>query len=297
MQLGTLSQFLEIVRTGSVRQASEHLNIAPSAISRQIANLEHRLGVKLFERKNDGMSLTAEGAVFLKYAQRTMRDIDLARAEIDEIRGLRRGHVRLYSVEGAVASYLFPAIAEFRGQYPAVTFDVVAAGNARVIEALVRDDADIGVGFNLSANIDVRVVAKLRKEIVAVTSPRHPLADRRELSLEDLQGFEIAMLDPSFGTRRLLEKAFHNAQLVVPSAVTVNAIEMAKMFAKRGYGVAIVPGFAARQECELGELVAIPFSDVSLKRATVALCVRRGRELPRAAIAFLKLLQQRIADL
>jgi len=297
MQLGTLSQFLEIVRTGSVRQASEHLNIAPSAISRQIANLEHRLGAKLFERKNDGMSLTAEGAVFLKYAQRTLRDIDLAQAEIDEIRGLRRGHVRVYSVEGAIASYLFPAIAEFRAKYPAVTFDVVATGNSRVIDALVQDDADIGVGFNPSANIDVRVIAKLRKEIVAVTSPRHPLASRRELALEDLQGVEIAMLDPSFGTRRLVDRAFLNAHLAIPSAVTVNAIEMAKMFAKRGYGVAIIPAFAARLECELGELVAIPFSDASLMRATVALCVRRGRELPRAVSAFLKLLQQRIADL
>ncbi len=293
MQLSTLSQFLEIVRTGSVRQASEHLNIAPSAMSRQIANLEHLFGAKLFERKASGMSLTAEGTAFFKYAERTVRDIDLARSEIDEIRGLRRGRVRVYSVEGAVVGYLFSTIAEFRGKYPAVTFEVVAAGNDRVIEALVTDDADIGVGFNPSPNIDVRVVAKQRKEIVVVASPYHPLAGRRELSLQDLQKVEIAMLDASFGTRHLLDRAFRDAELSIPFAVTVNAIEMAKAFAKRNYGIAILPAFAARPECERGELVANPLSEANLKRATVALCVRRGRELPRAAVAFLKLLQQR----
>ncbi|WP_448044302.1 LysR family transcriptional regulator [Bradyrhizobium liaoningense] len=294
MQLSTLSQFLEIVRTGSVRRASEQLNIAPSAMSRQIANLEHLVGAKLFERHADGMSLTAEGTAFLKYAQRTVRDIDLARSEIDEIRGLRRGRVRIHSVEGAVAGYLFSAVAEFRGKYPGVTFEVVAAGNDLVIEALVRDEADIGIGFNPSPDLNVRVVAKLRKEIVAVASPYHPFAERSELSLQDLMGAEIAMLDASFGTRRLLDRAFRNADISVPFALTVNAIEMAKAFAKRNYGIAILPAFAARYECDHGELVAIPLSEPTLKRATVALCVRRDRELPRAVAAFLKLLQEKI---
>ena len=98
MQFSALRYFLETARLGSIRQAAERLYVAPSAVSRQIALLEQRYGMPLFERHAAGMRLTLAGEVFARQAHATIRDFERLRSEIDDLQQLRRGIVRIISV-------------------------------------------------------------------------------------------------------------------------------------------------------------------------------------------------------
>lgn len=293
MHITTLRYFLEISNHGSIRKAADNLNISPSAVSRQISILERSVDASLFERRSTGMILTAEGRAFLKYAHRTVRDIDLAQSEIDDIRGLRRGQVSITSVEGPIPGYLFSMIAEFRERYNSVQFDVFAASNDVVIKRLLEDQADIGIAFNPAPNSLIRTVLERRQKIAVVASPSHPLASKKNIQLNDLCHAEIAVLDGSFGTRHLLDKALRRANLSLEFALTINSVEMAKNFAARGFGVAILPAFVTEQECIQGKLVAIPINNTLLKSAKVTVCVQAERKLSRASSAFLEYMQAR----
>ena len=148
LELTSLRYFFEAARAGSIRQAAEHIHVAPSAISRQIAKLEHEFGSPLLERHSNGVRLTPAGKLLAGQLQLTVRDLARVRSQIDELKGLRRGEVGIYCIEGLVDTYLPRAIAEFHQQYPDITFNITVASTDQIIERLLADETDIGICLN-----------------------------------------------------------------------------------------------------------------------------------------------------
>ena len=103
MSLAQLRYFVEVARLGSIRIAAERLNVAPSAISRQIQNLEDTNGIPFFERHARGVVLTQAGQIFDEYARFVLQELDRTRSDINDLKQLRRGTIRVHSVDGIVA--------------------------------------------------------------------------------------------------------------------------------------------------------------------------------------------------
>lgn len=91
LQDTALRYFLEVVRCGSISEAALRLNVAGSAISRQVSGLEDRLNTTLFERRKSGMTPTAAGELLAAYAFRNQLETEQVTQEIRELQGLRRG--------------------------------------------------------------------------------------------------------------------------------------------------------------------------------------------------------------
>jgi DNA-binding transcriptional LysR family regulator len=296
IQTTVLRYFLEIARVQSIRQAADELNVAASALSRHVANLEQELGVILFERHARGLRLTAAGEIVAAGARRTLREIEHLSSEIDDLRELRRGHVTIHAVEGIVADFLFPLLAEFIRDYPRVTYDVVVAGTEDVIDAVLDDRADIGIAFNPQPNGAIDVVCEARHPVYAVVAKGHPLVDRRALSLKELSLEPLGLPDRSFGIRQLLDRAAAQHGLSLKPSVTVNSIEMAKAYVRSCRGLTVLPAFAVVRECASGELVAIRIREPGLAQATVALCIHRDRRLSAAGQRLLVEMTERLRD-
>jgi DNA-binding transcriptional LysR family regulator len=258
MQTSVLRYFLEIARCQSIRQAAEELNIAASALSRHVSNLEYEFGVALFERHARGLRLTAAGEVFAVGARQTLRQIERIRSEIDDLRGLHRGHVTIYAVEGVVADFLLLVLANFSGTYPQITYDVVVTGTQDVIDALIEDRGDIGIAFNPQPYGEI---------------------GRSALTVKELCTQPLGLPDRSFGIRRLLDQTAAQQGISLKPSLTINSIEMAKAYARSGMGLTVLPAFAVVRECAAGELVAIRIRDAGLTSATVTLCTHRDRGL------------------
>src|SRR5262249_40566476 len=150
--------FSAVVRQGSIRAASETLHVAQSAISRQLQALEHDLGTPLFERRARGVVLTEAGQLLNVYARNAMLEIERVRSEIEALRGLHRGHVRLCTVESHIEDFLPDIIDRFRTSHPGVTFQVTTGGSDRVVHAIRNGEADIGICFNQELAPDIRNV-------------------------------------------------------------------------------------------------------------------------------------------
>src|SRR6516225_12498387 len=87
----------EVARTGSIRKAAGHLNVTSSAVNRQILDLEEELGAPLFERRPRGVRLTAAGEVFVNFLRQHNGDVERMKSQIEDLKGLRRGTVRIGS--------------------------------------------------------------------------------------------------------------------------------------------------------------------------------------------------------
>lgn len=286
MQFSALRYFLETVRLGSIRQAAEKLHIAPSAISRQIAMLEHQFGMPLFERHSSGVRPTDAGQAFARQARATIRDFERLHSEIDDLQQLRRGTVRIVCVWAAVANLLYPAVAEFLRQYPGIAFDLQVRGGASVVSSLIDEECDLAIGFEPPPHVDVQWIHSLQDPIVAIMRSDHPLAARSSLTLGDLASQPVALPDGSTVTRRLLDQAMVDAGLSFQTQVNFNGIGFGIACVRSTGLLALVPSLVARAEIEAGVLKSAQVECPTLNGTRFVLCRHRTRPRSRPAGGF-----------
>lgn len=286
--LNYLRYFHAVSRTRSIRKAAESLNVAQSAVSRQIKNLEAELGVPLFERHARGVRLTDAGEILARYTRQTMLNLERTRSEIEDLRALRRGTVNLCTVEAGIGDIVPGVIGRFRELYPGVKVAVWVRGTHGVVEALLNDDADIGLTFSTPEHPDITVVASREQRLNVVVAPTHPIGRRRSARMADLADYPVALPDASFGIRQLVDEIQRRAGLTLEPVLLTNSIQALVNFARLGQGVTFLPFFAVRSAARSGEVVAIPMSDRPARTANVDVIVHAGRRLPIAAEEFLE---------
>jgi DNA-binding transcriptional LysR family regulator len=286
MQFSVLRYFLETARLGSIRGAAEKLNVAPSAVSRQIALLEDSYGMPLFERHAAGMRLTAAGGAFARQAHATVRDFERLRSEIDDLQQLRRGTVRVFTVEAAF-SILGRAMADFALEYPGISFEVQMATGIPVIEAVAAERCDIAIGFMPLRNPDVEEVQSLRDPIVAIMHPTHPLASRTKVSLPELADHPVALLDESNATRGLLDQAVAQEGLSLRTVATVSHAGVGLALVRSNLAMMFLPGLGARADVEAGLVKTVLVDHPTLLGTRIVLCRHRSRPPTLPAQAFL----------
>jgi DNA-binding transcriptional LysR family regulator len=288
MSIVQLRYFWEVVATGSIREASERLNVAPSAVSRQIQNIEGDIGLPLFERHPRGMRLTAAGEIYAKHAQQILLEMERVRSDIRDLKGLRRGMVRVHAVEGIVADCVAPAIAAFHRTYPGVSVHLTVAGSELVETAVRESETDVGIAFNAQPHPEISFVSQLSDRLLAVAAATHPIASMPHIDLAEVFKYPIAVPEPWFGIRMLIDQQCRFRKLHLDPILVSNSMEALRGFARFGSGVSILTFRAIEREAREGILVGIPFAEPVFQQATVDICVRAGRQLPKAASEFIK---------
>lgn len=275
-----LRYFLAVARAGSIRGAAEALNVAPSAISRQVAELEAAAGAVLLERLPRGVALTEAGRIVAEHAQRQADDGALLAERLGRLRGVQAGQVRLCCGGGFLTDLVDNALVGFAAAHPGVTYGVTLGGTDRILAAVAEGEADIGMAYNPPAHPGLRSIASARQPLAALLRPDDPLA--RAGRLVAFAGTPCAVLPPDHGVRRLLGRVEADGGFRLTVRLETPSIELQRRFVLAGMGVTFLPGFAAATELRAGQLVAVPLADPLLAEATTHLLVRAGRRLPEA---------------
>jgi DNA-binding transcriptional LysR family regulator len=285
MSLTRYRYFALVADLGSVREAADALRVAPSAISRQVASLEEEYGTALFERRARGMRLTTAGSAVLETARIILDSVQTARSAIEELQGMKRGHVRAWAVEGALDDFLYPALAEFSTAHPSVSFEVMVASSDQLVQRLLDDEADIVAAFNPILHRSVLSLAEIADPLVVATHPDDALAQRQSTTIAEIGETRLALPDRTFGLRRLVDDIATATGIALKPALVTNSIESLRSFARAGMGVSILTRCATRRDVSEGRLVAIPIRGRNLRKACLKICVRNGRTLSPAARA------------
>ncbi len=135
---------VELARAGGMSAAARELDVTPAAVSKRLAQIEARLGVRLFNRSTRRLSLTAEGEVYLENARRILGEIDDLDALIASRQAAPRGLLKVNAPLGFGRSYIAPAIAEFAQKYPEVSLQLQLTDRPA---DFVRDAFDVAVRF------------------------------------------------------------------------------------------------------------------------------------------------------
>ncbi len=278
-----LRYFLAVARAGSIRGAAEALNVAASAVSRQVAELEAGCGMVLLERLPRGVALTEAGRIVADHAQRQADDGALLAERLGRLRGVQSGTVRLCCGGGFLTDLVDNALAGFAQAHPGITYRVTLGGTDRILAAVAEGEADLGLAYNPPAHPDLRSMASARQPLAALLRPEHPRARPRAApALRDFCETPCAVLPPDHGVRRLLGRVEADGGFRLRVRLETPSIELQRRFVLAGMGVTFLPGFAAATEVKAGQLLAVPLADALLAQATTHLLVRAGRRLPEA---------------
>ena len=288
MHAAVLRYIREVARRGSIRKAADVLHVASSAINRQILKLEADLGVRLFDRMPDGMRLTPAGEVLLRHVRDTLFNFDRLLAEIDELRGLRSGHVRIASLDSLLVDFLPRALGEFSAQYPAITFSVQAVAPMAVFEAIIAAEADIGLTFVASTSPAVGLTASVAMPIGVVMAPTHPLVRRQVLDFADVAGHPVLLQQETLPQVQFIDDDYAAFRSSVQPRFVSNSIEMLRQVIRAGLGVAFFTRLGFMREIGSGELVWVPLASPRLERLRLGLFTSAQRTLSPATVAVVK---------
>ena len=143
IELRHLRTIMAIHAAGSLAQAAEQLHITQSALSHQIKAVRDQLGVDLFVKNTKPMRLSAEGLRFLRAAERILPEIDLLKAEFDNLQNGQAGRLHIAIECHACFEWLFPVLNLFRQDFPDVDIDIRPGLAFRALKALADEEVDI----------------------------------------------------------------------------------------------------------------------------------------------------------
>ncbi|MDX3906724.1 MAG: LysR family transcriptional regulator [Pigmentiphaga sp.] len=289
-----LNAFLAVVQHGTLGRAAQTLNITQPALSRTIRRLEEQIGAPLFERYATGMVLTPFGQALLPHATLLQREAEQAAEEINALRGLARGTIRVGAVASAVSLVLPIAIGRVLAQWPNLQVHVVEGVGDLLTDALLTHDIDLAIGVSMPDTADICVIPDCEwhdaSHIIAATS--HPLRKRTRLRLEDTLDHKWVL--PPRGTAPFEEvtQLFASRGLPLPDIVveTRSIIALKSMVAHAGFlSWMPQPMYEAERTAGLADTLHLPH--VGLQRRLMVFRRTKGI-LPQPAVKLLDALRQ-----
>lgn len=256
MELRVLHYFLAIAREENFTRAAEQLHVTQPTLSRQIADLEQELGVKLFTRSNHHIVLTEDGMILKHRAQEILSLAD--KTKRDFLRGDENleGVISIGSGEFLSTRILADCIAQFRKKHPLVQFEIYSGNAGNIRDRIERGLLDVGL---MSEPIDIRkyafITMPVKEQWGALVREDSPLAGKEFLRPQDMLGIPLISAVSEFWESNFAKWLGEYASQVHIIAKG-NLLYNEAMLAQSNIGAVI----CIRLSCRYDGLQFIPFS-------------------------------------
>ncbi|MEG3663350.1 LysR family transcriptional regulator [Celeribacter halophilus] len=278
-----LQYVVAVAEHGSIQAASRNIDIAASAIDRQVKLIEERLGVPLFDRVPSGMALTPVGEAIVLLARRWQSDENRIWSDVKQMQGLDVGHFRLVAMDSLMNGVVPDFLGRIYDKYPRVRIDVDVATPDDAVDALSDGRSDIALVFNLRSRRDIHVAWSTSLPLHCVCAPEHPLAMERAVSLKQVTTHAIVIQSKVLAIRRMLEAQYSWIFSEDLPPVATNSLQLLKQLVVAGHHVALTSVLDVAPELLAGELVAIPVKGQKIVPQTISVAHSAQRVLPRVA--------------
>ena len=287
MDLYALQVFQTVVAERSFSRAAEKLFRTQPAVSLAVQRLEQELGEKLIDRSGKELVLTDAGSTVIEYARRfqsLQQELDNSLAEL---RDNSAGRLVIGANESTTL-YLLRHIERYRELYPKVKVTVRRSLSSRIPNELLDGNLELGViSYDPS---DERLKSKViySDSLAFVVSPKHRLAHRKTVSIEDLGSETFIAHNVVSPYREVVIRTFRERKVPLGIDVEMPTIDTIRKLVQNNLGVAFLPRMCVEQEIEQKTLREVRVKEMHLERK-IRLVYPTRRGLSHAATAFLQL--------
>lgn len=283
-----LAYLNEVIHHGSLRRAAQHLNVDPSAISRQIVTLEDELGVRLLERTSRGIRATEAGIMMAAHYRQQRANEQSVLSRLSDLQGLRQGQVRIAVGEGFIADLISQPLQSFIQLYPGIVLEVHMAGANEALGLVKEDAVDLALVYSPAEDETLEIHVDTRHPLDLIIPPHHRLADHPgAVPMSALRGESLALIHNSTGMGQLAVMVAQLEHVELHPKLRTNSVAVLTNFVKSGIGVAFMPELTVVDELERGSIRRLPLANHALRDARARIISHKGRELTVAGLACL----------
>ena len=289
MEIRTLRAFVEVVRQGGFSQAAKTIFSTQSTVSKAVRQLEDEIGTRLLDRIGHRSTLTVAGEVVYRRAVRILAERESLMAELDDLRGLKRGTLRLGLPPIGISTLFAPLFAIYRNRHPSIDIRLAEHGSDRLEEILHVGEIDLAASL-LPVSDEFEWQEVRREPLVALLQTDHALAAKASITLAELKDQPFLLFESGFALNRIIVDACRRAGVEPSVAARSSQIDFIVELAAAGLGIAFLPRMIAEQR-----------SHPAVRHVTlvdpgtewhIAMIWRRGAYLSHAAKAWLALTRE-----
>jgi DNA-binding transcriptional LysR family regulator len=279
IDLLTLQLFISIIEERSIAKAAEKKNIAASAVSRRISDIEELFQVELLVRHSKGVEPTPAGFALLEHARIVMGDLAQLEMELSGYRQGKRGHIRIFANKSAILESLASELSSFLDRHPLVRIDLEERISPDIVRAVVENRADIGIfGGNINGQ-ELECLPYRNDRLVGLVTKDHPLASRQSVDFSDLVEHDFVSLEKGSSIETLCVRAAADLGRHLKLRIRVSGFDALFCLIEARMGLGIVPFEIFKSRYGLQNLVAIQLDEPWAKRELV-MGVRNYASLP-----------------
>ena len=295
MQLESLRLYCDVVRLHSFSRAAELNAVSQSAASQSIQQIELHLGAALIDRTKRPFVITPEGEAFYGACRTLLDGWEKAKAEIGAVKARVDGTVRVAAIYSVGLHDVSRHMQRFMSLYPEARVELECLHPHKVVEAVIRDQADVGIMSYPPTDRALTVVALRQEPMAFVAHPAHPLARRRVVLPAQLNGEPFVAFDRELTIRKAIDRALRQQNVRVDIRMEFDNIETIKQAIMIKAGVSILPRHTVQMEAGVRTLVVIPLGIPDLVRP-VGIIHRRQKPLTPTASRFIQHLLKEASD-
>lgn len=289
MNLRTLRTFVEVVRQGGFSQAAEVVSLTQSTVSKAVKTLEDELGMPLLNRLGHRNELTAAGAMTYRRALVLLAEHNDLLAEINDLRGLKRGVLRIGLPPVGCGVLFATMFATYRRRYPDIEIELTEYGSKKLRECLEAGEVDLAaLLLPVDEAFDFQPVRN--EPLMAVLPVGHPLERRARIDFTDLADSPFILFEAGFALNAKILAACERKGVTPRVAARSGQIDFIVDLVSAGLGVAFLPRMLAHKHQHAG-IALIPLDEPHTDWH-IALAWRASAHLPPAARAWLDLAKE-----
>jgi DNA-binding transcriptional LysR family regulator len=266
MNLDTLRIYCAVVRTQSFSRGAAMNNISQSAASQAVHQLERYFNVQLIDRTKRPFVLTPEGEACYEGLREMLQQFEAIETKVRSLRQEIAGQVRVAAIYSIGLHEMSRRMQEFMTRFPKAKVRLEYLGPNRVYEAVLNEEADLGIVSYPQAGRGLVVIPLRSENMVLVCHPDHHLARMKRVTIGQIRGENFIAFDKNLPIRRELDRYLRDNQVVVRMAMQFDNIETIKQAVEIGAGISILPEPTVQKELKIGTLAAVPLAIHRLRR-------------------------------
>lgn len=282
----SLKAFVTVAESGSFSLTAEQLHLTQSAVSKRIANLEHQVGKKLFDRIARQVSLTEAGQALLPRAQHILQEYAAAVQAINDLSGVANGTLHLAISHHLGLHRLPPTLKAFARKYPEVHLNIEFMDSEKAYEQVLQGKSEVAVitlALEKHPNIFKRKI--WHDPMQFICAPDHALAKIDKPNLEDLAQYPVILPGINTYTGRIIQNLFESQGIPLKAPMSTNYLETISTMVEIGLGWSMLP------ETLIKQLHVMPSDHRQVSRE-LGYIHHTKRSLSNAAVAFIKMLEK-----
>lgn len=259
--LQSLLLFKTVVSSGSIAGAAELHNIAASAVSRRISDLELQVGTALFFRQRRGVELTPAGEEFISHVSGLLSRIARMDLAMEDFADGLKGVVRIAANTSSITQFLPEDLAAFVRDFPGVRIKLVEMFSTDVVAQVRMGHADIGICSGLTSAGDLEATLYRRDTLVLAVPEDHPLAGEASVSLGDILDQDIVSLQEGSSIQAYVDAQAEAQGRMPKTRVQVMSFDGVRRMVEARLGVAILPHGAVLDAARDSKLSMVPIAE------------------------------------